>query len=286
MESLDFEQDFLSMISTLQNTFTKSEQKLASLVLENPGKIVYMSISELADLSQMGEATIIRFCRKLGCGGYYAFKMSLAKSLKSSPAIHQNMGDTHLEHTSSLHKIAQSVENAIKDTLAILDPKQLEKVTQMLIQARNIKVYGVGASSVAAIDAKTRFKRIGYSIDSFTDGHWMSIDASLSTSEDVILGISYSGETIDIVEAFKMAHTTGAKLVAITHFQKSYLAEYADAILLTGSKEGPLFGGALPGKVAQMLVVDALFMEVFNSNPAKYEKLYNLTSNAIAGKIR
>ncbi len=286
MESPIFEQDFLTMISTLQNTFTKSEQKLANLVLEDPGKIVYMSISELAEVSQIGEATIIRFCRKLGCSGYYAFKMSLAKCLTSSPANMQNTGENQLEQNSTLHKIAFSVEKAIKDTLAILDPNQLKKVTRLLIEARNIKVYGIGSSSVAALDAKNRFKRIGYSIDSFTDGHWMSIDASLSTKEDVILGISYSGETIDIVEAFKIASKTGAKLVAITHFQKSYLAEYADAVLLTGSKEGPLFGGALPGKVAQMLVVEALFMEVFNSNATKYENLHIKTSNAIAGKIR
>ncbi len=280
-------QDLLMIISSLQNTFTKSEQKLVDLILKSPEKIVYMSIADLADEIDIGEATIIRFCRKIGCDGYYAFKMCLAKSLPSETQSDILTPSSKAEQpTDLLTGISAEIQQGILETMAVLDYPALKEVVTWLLAARRIRVYAVGASATAAIDAKNRFLRIGLDIDYFIDGHGMAIDASLSQPEDVILGISYSGETIDLVEAFRIARQSGAKLVAITHFQKSYLGKYADKVLLTGSREGPLHGGALQTKITQLFVIEALFREVFASDPEVYSQRHNLTSKGISGKIR
>ncbi|MDR3319272.1 MAG: hypothetical protein LBS99_07515 [Clostridiales bacterium] len=53
-------------IESVKNTATKTEKALIEAVRRiNPKTLVYMSVTELADISEVAEATIVRFCRKI-----------------------------------------------------------------------------------------------------------------------------------------------------------------------------------------------------------------------------
>ena len=154
-----------------------------------------------------------------------------------------------------------------------------------MTNSRRIHFYGVGSSGITALDAKHKFMRIGLEVDSFTDGHMMAMDAALVGTGDTVVGISYSGSAKDTTDALKIAKESGARTICITHYAKSPITQYADIILLIGSRESPLQGGALETKIAQLFVIDILYTEVFRGNKQRAIESRKKTGDAIAEKL-
>lgn len=248
----------LVMISSIYNSLTKAEQKVADIVVSNTEETVYSSVTDLAEMADVGETSVIRFCRKLGYRGYQEFKLAVAQDLVGpSDNVHGRIVET--DDTAMIVKKITSYNNkALTDTQNILDEKQLQKATEALIKSKKIYFFGVGSSGITAMDAKYRFMRLGFNVDSATDGHIIAMSASLATKDDVVLGISTSGSTKDSVDAIRIAKENGAFVICITNHARSPITHYADAILLASSRETPLQGGAFSSKLAQIHVLDIL----------------------------
>lgn len=282
--------DVLIKVQKQYLSFTKSERNLADYVLQKADKVIFSSIAELSESAKVGEATIIRFCKKLGFKGYYSFKMALAQDLPSaSYDTKSNADETKTNHDDPLqiimNNVTNSIENSLSITSATMNSEVFSNVVDMILNAKSVRIYGIGSSGISAMDAKYRFLRIGLPIDSFTDGHMMAIDASLTSSENVVIGISHSGETKDTFMALKIAKESGAKTIAITHYNKSHIAKSADIILHTGAIENPLQGGALATKVTQMFIIEILFNEIFRRTQSQSLVNKKKTSDAISEKI-
>jgi len=109
--------------------------------------------------------------------------------------------------------------------------------------------------------------------------------ATLLTPKDVAIGISFSGSTKDTVEVLALAKKTGAKTICITHYARSPITKYADIVLLNGSKEDPLQGGAITSKISQLLVLDILYNNIFLKIKDSAIKNKEKTSKAVMGKL-
>jgi DNA-binding MurR/RpiR family transcriptional regulator len=248
----------LVMISSIYNSLTKAEQKVADCVLSNTEETVYASVTDLAEMAEVGETTVIRFCRKLGYRGYQEFKLSVAQDLVSpSENVHGRIEETDDVQTISM-KITSFNSKALVDTQALLDESQLQKATEALIKGRKIYFFGVGSSGITADDAKYRFMRLGFNVDCASDSHIIAMNSALVTKDDVVIGISSSGSTKDLVDAIRIAKENGAFVICLTNHARSPITNYADAILLASSRETPLQGGAFSSKLAQIHVLDIL----------------------------
>lgn len=253
------EREYKLKIRSLYNSFSKTEKKIADYVLENSKKIIYMSVTELAENCTVGESTIIRFCRKIGLKGYQEFKLVLAREMVDfEENVHENISDSD-DIATIVKKITAVNLQAIDETAQLISLVELEKSVNAIINAQKVDIYGVGASAFTAWDTKYKFMRIGINCEAFIDQHLQSMSAICLNSRDVAIGISFSGSIKDTVESLTLAKKAGAYTIAITNFAKSPITKVADAVLLTSAKETPLRSGALTSKIAQLHVLDILY---------------------------
>ena len=145
--------------------FKPAERVVADYVLSHPEQVMNMSVSEAARDIEVGESTVIRFCRALGYRGYQEFKLRLAQDLVEPVGfIHENI--SFADSTSELaQKVFQTNLKAVEDTMKALDPDMVEVAAKALAVSRRIDIYGVGYSSFTALDAKSKFVRFGLSAD-------------------------------------------------------------------------------------------------------------------------
>ena len=262
-----------------------SEKKVADYVLDNPENIIYLSVSELADKVDVSDSTIIRFCKNVGFKGYQEFKLFVAQDLVVPiENINEDIQmDDDLETV--VNKIAYTNKQAIEETLSITDLEALKKAIEAIVKAKKLEFYGVGASGITGFDAKYKFLRIGKDVDCYTDAHLQAMSASTLSEEDVVVGVSHSGSTKDVVDSCRIAHEAGATVICITGHNRSPITKVADIKLLTATRERPLASGALRSKIAQLHVLDMLFTGVALQIKDQTMEYTEKTAKAVLDKL-
>lgn len=278
-----YNSNIILQIQLTYNQFTKAEKKVADYVLKNKVKVLYMSITDLADACEVGDTSVYRFCRTLNLQGYQEFKMKLSLGISDMESAGKSGEDEGDE--SAAHKIMNFHMNAIRESYMMLDYKSLKKVILMMENAQRIFFFGIGDSLLTAEEARNKFLRITNKVSCISDPHMQSMMASLTTEGDLIIIISYSGATKDNIHVAKEAKKAGAKIACITHFKKSPLTVYSDATLLSGSDEAPLDGGSLSTKMGQLYLIDLLFQEYYARNYEECRQNNRRTSTAVVEKL-
>lgn len=248
----------LARIRIAHATLAPGARRIADYVLEQPDRIVSMSVTELAEATEASEGSVINFCQKLGLSGFQQLKLSLAQSLvQPLHFIHEDLerGD---DTETICRKIFHSGVQALRDTLSVLDPGTLAKAVDVLRRAKRIEVYGIGSSAPIAEDAQYRMLRIGLEAKAVTDSHVQAISASQTDPEVAVLTISHSGATHETVAATKLAKEAGATTVVITNHARSPIQAHADVVLFTMAQETRFRTEAMTSRIAQLCVLDAL----------------------------
>lgn len=243
-------------------------QRVASVVRDNPMIVVDNTISDLAATCKTSVATIVRFCRVLGLSGYAQLRMTLAAELGREAA--QFGGDmtlgAEIAQSDSLQEMAAKIAAleilAIDETVSSLDYAALERVVEALDKAQRILLFGIGASQFVAQDLHHKLFRIGRNAFLLADPHEAWSAALLSPAGTVALGFSHSGDSADTVRYLEIARQAGALTVAITGSAGSALAQIADERLISHARESRLRAGAMVSRIAQLAIVDCLFLGV------------------------
>jgi len=270
--------NMLDGISVYESAFTKSEKTLYQYLKTNINDIIYMSVTELAERIEVGESTILRFCRKVGFTGYQDFKLNVAQHM----GIHQNI---EVENDKSLNQIiADALVNSIYKSSMLINQEDLRETVGMINSANRVLFYGVGSSGVAAEEAKNRFMRIGRKYDAFTDSHFMMMISSTLGPGDLVVAFTLSGGTKDVVDACRVATTYGAKVIAITSYLKSPITKYAEKTILTSGREGPMEGGSLYAKISQLYIIDLLFSYTAQADLEQSKEYMKRIAQSIADK--
>lgn len=280
----------LVYIRSIYNSLTKSEQKVADVILNETEKVIYSTITDLADSCDVGDATVLRFCRKIGYKGYQSFKLDLAKETVSVNEEMLNLKDNEITNDDTIESIVRKTANsnifAINETLSLLDIEEVERAVKLLINSRKICFFGAAVSQLTAQDAVYKFLRIGFDVSTYSDYHVQLMQASLLTESDVAVGISFSGSTKDTFDVLSTAKKAGAKIMSITHHAKSPITKISDIVLLHGSKEGPLEGGLIPSKVSQLIVIDVLYNAVYARMKETASRKKEITSKIISERLQ
>ena len=267
-----------SVIQKIRTNYSEmgpAEKKIADFVTGNINDIMATSISELAELCGCGDATVVRFSRRLGVEGYQALKIAIAGDLGSASTI-----SSEIEKTDSCYEIFSKRINdiavALNNTQAVLDAEALEKAAKTIMHAKRIVVFGLGNSAAVASDAAHKFLRLGLNAQACTDNHLQAIIASHIDRQSVAVAISHSGSSKDIVEALKLSKIGGATTIAITNFGTSPIVEASDICLFTKSEETRHSILAMSSRIAQLAIFDAIYTYiVVNADKASMQAIYN-----------
>ena len=252
-----------------------AEKKIAEYLIMHTGEIIDLSISELARHCGCGDATVVRFSRRLGLEGYQELKLRIAAELNASSSISAEIktGDSCFE---IFQKRALSISESLRNTETVLDDKALEKATEVISHANNIVIFGLGNSASIALDAAHKFIRLGLSAQACSDNHMQAIIASHLKRGSVAIGISHSGSSKDIVEAMQISKACGATTISITNYGSSPLVDASDISLFTKSDETKHSILALSSRIAQLAIIDSIYTHiVLNSNKSARQAIYN-----------
>lgn len=277
--------NILDTIGALYNSLTKTEKRIATTILSSPQLLCQCSLAEISKQFDVGEATFIRFCRTLGFKGFTDFKLSLSIELATKEKQSNSLLESDITKNDDVECIANKLENSInhvlKETINLIDFKQLEKVVKIIQHAKNVYLFGAGSSGVTAEDAKYKLMRIGIPVDATSNNHFMYMQAALMTKKDVVIGISHSGYSKETIQALTIAKKNGATTVAITHNLRSPLTLVSDYVLTNGNRQGQLQGDSIGTKISQLFVIDLIYTLLVQASEEKATAKKAKTVNVI-----
>lgn len=264
-----------------------SERKAADYILEHPKDVVKLSVQKLAEYSGVSEATIIRLTKTMNMKGFQELKLRIAGDLSSNIPTGTY---EEIKMGASVEEIIQAVSNnnkqSIQDTVSVLSFEEVERAAEALSKARKIDVYGMGASAVIAQDIHQKLTRINWWCQAYADFHAQLTSAVTLTNRDVAFGVSYSGQTNEIIETLTEAKQQGATIITLTKFGSSPVAELGDIRLFTSSVEQSIRSGAMASRIAQLNVVDILFITIASRQQDKVIPLLDKTRVAVGQRTK
>lgn len=264
----------------------RGERSVGEYILASPEAVTSMSIGELASACGTSKATVVRFCKAVGCRGF----KELCARLHADVAVgrHRDLTYSDIHPCDGTESIIASVgDNAIgsiRNTLANLDREALEKAVDAIGRAGRVDFYGVGFSGFIALDAQNKFLRIGKFSACQTDAQLATLTAMNLAKNDVAVMISYTGETKDIIELTRRIRETGATTVSITKSGGNTLSTLTDLNLHTVSGEGFIRSGAMSSRIGQLTMIDIIFTLVVSRNFQKFKPSLDKTAEAIREK--
>lgn len=214
----------LDRIQVNSPQFSVKEKEIAKYILENKNSILNINIKELAKQTNSSTSTITRFCKRIECGSFIEFKVMLNRELE---------GDQNFED--SFEKVESFYQQVAHSTASLIDKEKMGLVVQFIKQAEKINIFGIGSSGLSALELKYRLIRLGLNVDAVIDPHMMLMSSSLARSGDLIICISNSGTTEEIINAAKIGSQYGCKIISITNFNHTPLTGLSDEVLFTSS---------------------------------------------------
>jgi DNA-binding MurR/RpiR family transcriptional regulator len=268
-------------------SLSRSEQRVAAQVLEDPRGVAASTITELAERCATSETTVVRFCRTLGMSGYPQLRLTLAAEVGradggSARVVGSDIGPGD-DLAQIVEKIAFADARAVEETANQLDLTSLQAVVDALVAARRVDVYGVGASAFVAMDFQQKLHRIGQVAFAWSDTHLALTSAALLQPGDVAIGVSHTGVTTDTIDALAEARRHGATTVAMTNFPRSPITDVADHVLTTAVRETTFRSGAMASRLAQLTLVDFLFVGVAQQTYPETRAALEATYDAVSG---
>lgn len=249
-------------IRMVYDSLRESEKRIAAYIEANSSKIIYLSIGTLAEQCGVSEASVIRLCKTLGYSGYQELKINIAKHYVE-PDRYLHSDASEIDSTSQLiSKVMTADIDAIEDTIKVMSPSVIEACINLLTRAGRIEFYGLGGSGAVAYDAHHKFFKYGIPCISYSDSHMLAMSASLLNKDDVVIAITYSGATQDIIDASLLAKDAGAHVIAITSSGNSPITKFADYAILALAKEVEYKVEPMAARIAQLAIIDVLAVGV------------------------
>lgn len=261
-------------IENMIPNLSKSEQVVAMFIVDNPEKVIYLSVAALAESCNVSDPTVVRTCQKLGFTGYQSLKLAMAQSIVSpTENIHEKItSDDDIETVAD--KVFQSAIYALQFTRDILDPGEMEAASRALMNARKIVILGLGASGPIAMDLHHKLLRLGLDASVYTDSHLQAIACSYLDERDVVFAISHSGSSRAVVDNTQLAKQNGAKVITLTSSGRSPLSKLATISLTTMSSETKYRVVAISSRAAALTIVDSIYTYIaMRSDDAKSLKI-------------
>ncbi|WP_077927809.1 MurR/RpiR family transcriptional regulator [Wohlfahrtiimonas populi] len=251
----------ISHIKSHRDKLRKSEKLVADWIMSHPNDAASLSIGMLAKTVGVSEPTVIRFCRALGFDGYHVFKQELAGALNAGvPFIHSNVSES--DNTKDIvNKVITQASAALLRTKESISVKAIDQAVKILMKSSNVLCIGHGASNVVALDIQQKLLRVGITVSVFSDHHVHSLAASLMKKKDVMIAVSHTGRSQDILDSVAFAKENGASIISFTS-KNSPLGELSDVVLESGATEDTKEYIPMISRLADLAIVDVLLVNL------------------------
>ncbi len=263
---------------------TPAQRRLAEFLLDNLSVASDFTITDLAGAAGVSIGTISQLCRRLGLRGYQDLRLGLARD---AVVVEASAAGQRLEPPPGPPAVREAVArvfgssvDALVETAARLDPDAIDEACTLLVAARRIECVGTGTAGLVAAEAATKLRKLGLDAVALADTHQQAMSAALLDARDVLLAISHSGRTIDLIRAAQVAHAGGARVVVISGQVRSPLADVADILLVTVSADTGFQVEPMASTVAAIAVVQALFVLLLDRLPGAQDQL-SMTQAAV-----
>ena len=268
-------------------TLPRAEKAVAQALLEKPELICLMTLAELARETDSSDASIIRFCRKMGYSGFSEMKQAFANALNDSSIM--TVEEIHKEDSvlDNLQKVYKSNMQTLTDTILLADKEAYEEAVQVLLKAKSIHFFGTGDSAAVCQLFYFKFGRLGIPGSAQQDPVMQLMEASNLGPGDVAVIISYEGKSRTVLNAAKVADERGATIICITKMSKSPLLRLSDISLFIATSDVTVGKDIVARRVVEQMVIDALYLSVLVRSDKGYEKRLNSASKSFElNKIR
>ncbi|WP_028390195.1 MurR/RpiR family transcriptional regulator [Bacillus cihuensis] len=251
--------NLLHGIECNMNKFTNTEEELARYIIEHPDEISQITSSQIAKRLHISPATITRFCQKMLFSGFNEFKHELKRyvDLRDKPNLTADI--KQMDYFAQLY---QNHLDIIENTFRNVSYLDIQQAVSFLTQADKIHVYGIGNSGITAQEFKSKFFRIGLNVETITDPHQAVMDAALCTEKSVVIGISVSGKTKEVIRAVNIAKRQGAAILVFTGEKESELSHLADLTILSMNKSNMYMGQNISPSLPFFLLFDLIYTEL------------------------
>ncbi|SAL37228.1 RpiR family transcriptional regulator [Caballeronia sordidicola] len=253
----------LSQVEAMREQLRPSERKLADYVIDAPREVVDLAMTDFARRAGVSQPTIARFCHALGFSGFREFKIRLAQSIASDVPAPSVFRDVRADEPAAgvAAKVLDRTIGALLQVRNSLSSDSVATAISLLADARRIEFYGAGGSGIAALDIQHKFFRLGVPSVAYSDPHTYTTSAALLSAGDVVVVISNTGRTRDILDAVKSALAGNAKVIAITH-GNSPLARMASVSLFANVDEDTDIFSPMTSRISHLAIGDILAVGV------------------------
>ena len=268
----------LKSLSAQLDSLTAADRQIAQFIIDHPNEMLGMSSAALAEATGRSQSSVVKFSQKLGYGGYQQLKLAVnkAKALEGhAPAgvIHGTI-DASDSYVTILQKLIGSKLLSMRETTAANGEETIDSALDALVGARKIQLAGVGASSLVAKDFSYKLLKLGRTVLLDSDPHIQSSHASALDGSDVLVALSHSGRSVEILRIAELAKQRGATIVSVTGLQPNPLLEMADISLYTVADEERVRSSAITSRDAQLMLMDMLFILLLRRQSDAYDYIH------------
>ena len=245
--------NILEQIEKDYNSFAPKERKIAMFIIHNPKRVQAMAITELAEQTESSVGSVTRFCKKMRCSNYADLKLKLAVASVKVPYVNvSKKSETTLERVNDFYR------SVVDHTSSSVDESVILHITAMISAANRVYLFGIGSSGLTASELQARLSRMGITAFACETGDAMRISTALADEQDLIINISNSGNTPEIIESAEIAHDKHVPIVSFTSFSQSPLTILSDYTVLVYNSLFLDNESFINTKFSLMYVVDVL----------------------------
>lgn len=254
---------FESVLVKERINFSKTEEKIHNYIIENPEQVIYDTLNSITAKLHVGEASIVRYFKKLGYTNFVSFKMDIYKaiqemSIKSGLPFAQN--------------ITENMIDVIHKTKECIDMDAIEKATNIILESKQAIIAGMGTSHTTALDMYSKIIRTGVNATVIGDSHFNYMYTAIMDENCCAIIYSFSGETEEMIKFASICKEKNVKTIVISNYTNSTLFSLADIFLQTRGFENEISGGFFCSKISQVFVCDILTTSVALRNVEKTNK--------------
>lgn len=265
-----------------------AEQRVASWILTHPSHASSLTVRELAKVSQSSQSAVIRLCHTLQFKSYVDLKLSVVADVSRGPETTFDFAEITPDSPfhSVIEELQKSLVTSLVQTLSGVTEESLENVSTLIHDSRKILVFGSGASAVVAKDIQQKLQRLGFSVWTGEDFHTAATIAAQFGPKDVLIAVSYSGRTTDVLEITQIVYARKSNIVAITQYGESPLQALSNVILPVMANEVAVRIGASGSLLASLAVVNSVLVYYVNRYPESSVSSLNTTRAALASHLK
>ena len=267
---MNYLKSVIPIIEANYKNFTSVEKNIANFFRNNE-EIMDFSAKSISNRLFVSEAALSRFAKKCGYRGYREFIYQ----------YEQNLTERNLKIVGNAGSVLNIYQELLNKTYSLIDQKQIMRISEYMADASRVFVCGKGSSGLAAMEAESRFMRIGVDIDSINDSDIMRFQTVFQNSKSMVIGISVSGMTESILYSLQQAHEKKSKTVLITAHKNGRISSYCDEIVLIPSLKYLNYGNVISPQFPILIFLDIIYSYYVSMDKRRMQVLHTSTLRAL-----